>query len=342
MGNSLVSVIVPVYKVEKYLDACVKSVLNQTYQDWELILVDDGSPDKCGEICDQYARVDARVRVVHQKNGGVSAARNAGLDVATGEHVVFLDSDDMIHPQLLQLSIDELKKSNTDIAAYRFLEVCEEDRNSAKEIPHNICFKTESIKQVKQDFYKFFPDILSISAGSRVYNKKIFATHRFKKGIIYEDMHILPMILDACDKISYTDTPLYYYRQSANSIIRSDFSMKQFDMLLVEKNSLIPFVEKNASKENVNKAYDSYIDNYVYMHFMKYHNHLKGKPLDISCALLYKRLVLCRWRKYMCSGGRQAVLSLLSLVSIKWAYWFAKRYCATMFAYLQECSQQHN
>lgn len=330
----LFSIIVPVYKVERYLDVCINSILEQTYTNFELILVDDGSPDKCGEMCDLYSHKNGKIRVIHRENGGLSAARNSGLKEAVGEYIIFVDSDDMLHPQLLELSADEIERNGADIVAFRFQEVCDEDRDSKRDISPPISYKTVSAKQVKRDFYGFFPDVLSISAWSRVYKRKLFETMRFKEGIIYEDLQILPTLLDACDRISYTDTPLYYYRQTPNSIIRSDFSVKQFDMLWIEKNSIIPFIDKNATRENVNKAYDSYIDNYVYMHFMKYHKHLKGNPLDLSFALLYKRLVLCRWRKYMCSGGRRAIVSLLSLISIRWAYWFAKRCCKTMFAYL--------
>ena len=342
MGNSLVSVIVPVYNVEKHLKSCVESVLCQTHTEVELILVDDGSPDKCGEICDQYAHTDPRVRVIHQKNSGLSAARNAGLDVATGTYIVFLDSDDMIHPQLLRLCVDTFKKSNADMVAYKYQEVSEEDRIYTKDLPSNIIFKTASANQVKQYFYDFFPDILSISAWARVYKKEIFANNRFNVGIIYEDMQILPSVLCACDEICYTNAPLYYYRQTANSIIRSNFSIKQFDMLYVEKNSLIPFIEENASKDSINKVYDSYIDNYIYLHFMKYENQIKEKTLNISYAFLYKKLVLVRWKNRLCSGGRLAILSLLSLVSIKWAFLFARKHCSIMFPYLQERLQHHN
>ena len=100
--NPLISVIVPVYKVEQFIHRCVDSILNQTYTNLEIILVDDGSPDRCGEICDEYAEKDSRIRVIHQKNGGPSAARNAGLDICTGEYIAFVDSDDYIEPDMLQ------------------------------------------------------------------------------------------------------------------------------------------------------------------------------------------------------------------------------------------------
>lgn len=114
--NELISIIVPVYQVEAYLPACVESVLKQTYSDWELILVDDGSKDDSGELCDQYAQQDSRIKVIHQENGGVSAARNAGLEEAQGEYIAFLDSDDLIKPDYFQVLHQNLEENEADIA----------------------------------------------------------------------------------------------------------------------------------------------------------------------------------------------------------------------------------
>ena len=111
-----ISVIVPVYKVESYLPSCIESVLSQTYPCFELILVDDGSPDHCGEICDAYARKDDRVRVIHQKNAGLSAARNAGLEIASGTYVTFVDSDDAIHPQMLERLIKAIQTTDANMS----------------------------------------------------------------------------------------------------------------------------------------------------------------------------------------------------------------------------------
>lgn len=112
----LISIIVPVYNVEPYLEQCIDSILNQSFRDFELILVDDGSPDRCGEICDRYAAADDRIRVIHQKNGGVSAARNAGMEVSKGKYIVFVDSDDMVHPLYLEHLYKAIQKHNADIS----------------------------------------------------------------------------------------------------------------------------------------------------------------------------------------------------------------------------------
>ena len=126
----MISIVVPVYKVEKYLNRCVDSILNQTYTDFECILVDDGSPDKCGQICDEYAELDKRIRVIHKENGGLSDARNVGIDAAKGEYILFVDSDDWIHPQLIELTLKIIIKEKADVVSYDYKKV-----NNAGNLP---------------------------------------------------------------------------------------------------------------------------------------------------------------------------------------------------------------
>lgn len=114
MKRKLISIIIPVYKTEQYLKRCVDSVLNQTYQELECILVDDGSPDEAGKICDEYKKKDARIKVIHKENGGLSSARNAGLDIAKGDYIGFVDSDDFIHPQMYEMLVDVLEKQRAE------------------------------------------------------------------------------------------------------------------------------------------------------------------------------------------------------------------------------------
>ena len=115
MSKPLLSIIVPVYNVEKYIERCIKSILNQSFTNFELILVDDGSPDNCGKICDEYKKKDSRIKVIHKKNGGLSDARNAGLNIATGKYIGFVDSDDIIHPQMYEKLFNCINKYNSDI-----------------------------------------------------------------------------------------------------------------------------------------------------------------------------------------------------------------------------------
>jgi len=128
----MISVIVPVYKVEQYLRQCIESILNQTYQDLEILLIDDGSPDRCGIICEEYAKKDPRIKVFHTENHGLSAARNVGLQIAKGEYIGFVDSDDWIEPDMYEILLRRLEETDTDIS------VCEIWREGVKEIPEKV------------------------------------------------------------------------------------------------------------------------------------------------------------------------------------------------------------
>ena len=123
MKNPLISVVVPIYKVEEYLQRCVDSIINQTYKNLEIILVDDGSPDSCPKMCDNFAKQDKRIKVIHKINAGVSEARNTGLEYATGDYVGFIDSDDYIHPTMYEKLLNGIKKENSDICMCRFVNV---------------------------------------------------------------------------------------------------------------------------------------------------------------------------------------------------------------------------
>ena len=128
MSKPLLSIIVPVYNVEKYIERCIKSILNQSFTNFELILVDDGSPDNCGKICDEYKKKDSRIKVIHKKNGGLSDARNAGIERAKGEYIAFVDSDDFINKYMYEILYKNAKKWDADISICNFKMVCENDR----------------------------------------------------------------------------------------------------------------------------------------------------------------------------------------------------------------------
>ena len=192
----MISVIVPVYKVEAYIRECIDSILAQTYTDYELILVDDGSPDRSGEICDAYAFEDDRVRVIHKQNGGLSSARNAGLDICTGEYVTFVDSDDMIHPQMLELLISAVKDTDAGLA------VCgmSRDRETVfdqfavgpshavvidwEEACWRLCGYTTKDSKEQLSNETWVPYIISCA---KLYAKELLLKNRFPEGKKHED-----------------------------------------------------------------------------------------------------------------------------------------------------------
>lgn len=227
-----ISVIVPVYNVEKYLASNVQSILTQTYRDFELILVDDGSPDRCGDLCDQYALQDSRVRVVHKKNGGLSSARNAGLDVMKGRFVTFIDSDDVVHPQYLETLITLQEKEQADISMchYDFFENEGMWDNDAIG-PDTQAYERLSGKQLLDHFQEHCRKVSILSQCMKLYKSEIFDGLRMREGYTQEDSMALPYVLERADKIVRTPAKLYHWRVTPGSISRSGFNKTAFDYI---------------------------------------------------------------------------------------------------------------
>lgn len=224
----MISVIVPVYNVEPYLRECIESILGQTYRDFELILVDDGSPDNCGAICDEYAARDPRIRVIHQENGGLSAARNAGLDVAKGEYVAFVDSDDLLHPEYLNYLMRGIAESQADISLVGFLKFSKE-----RPFPMQIPYAVKSVKDGLGACRMLYTDeavIYTIACG-KIYRAALFADIRYPVGRIHEDEATTYKLLYEANKVVEIDARLYGYRMNPNSIMGSSFSAKRYQAI---------------------------------------------------------------------------------------------------------------
>ena len=224
---SEISVIVPVYKVEKYLHRCVESILRQTFIDFELILVDDGSPDKCGSICDKYAEKDSRVHVLHQQNAGLSAARNSGIDWAflhsKSKWLTFIDSDDWIHPELLQYLYDAVNELNMPISICGYYETQGEDLEIDISQIETRIWKTE-------DFYSQKPTNATVAWG-KLYRKECFNDIRYPRGKLHEDEYVTYRILFKYAQIAVVDAPLYAYFQNQKGIMQSQWSPQKLDAL---------------------------------------------------------------------------------------------------------------
>lgn len=216
-----ISIIVPVYKVEALLGRCIDSILCQTFPDFELILVDDGSPDQSGVICDQYAARDKRIRVVHQKNGGLSAARNTGISLAAGEYLSFVDSDDMIHPQMFEFLLSSLEKHQADVVSTRYIRFHGESPTMPRlsEVGELLLTQKEFLDHLYPEYF----ERIGISAWGKLYRRHLFETLRYPEGKIYEDLHIYLELLRLCRKIVVLDTPMYYYYLGNVSITKSNY-----------------------------------------------------------------------------------------------------------------------
>ena len=228
--EALISIVVPVYKVEKYLKKCVDSILNQSYTDIEVILVDDGSPDDCGKICDEYTEKDKRVKVIHKENGGLSDARNIGLENASGDYILFIDSDDWIHEDMVDILYRNLKANDTDMSMCMFKYVFEE----SEEEVFDECHCTEQVEVLSSEdiLRRYYSEdrVPYVVAWNKLYKKDLFKEIRYPKGKIHEDEFTSYRLIHQSDKIAVIYSALYYYLQRAGSITGGDIKAKHWDI----------------------------------------------------------------------------------------------------------------
>ena len=245
MKEPAISVIVPVYKAEKYLHRCVDSLLAQTFQDFEVLLVDDGSPDRSGEICDGYAKKDSRIRVFHKENGGVSSARQCGIDNARGEYTIHADPDDWVEPEMLEELYKKAKEDDADIVVCDFYE---EYRNRRY-------YKMQSIVSEPQDnIENFFREKLHSSCWNKLIKKDIYIDHQIEFPLsigLWEDMATMPRLFYFANKIAYLPFAYYHYVRDDNpnsytKCISMKDKMGQKDVIRILENFFLSHGEKNA------------------------------------------------------------------------------------------------
>lgn len=246
-----VSVIVPIYKVENYLNRCVDSILNQTYKNIEVILVDDGSPDKCGEISDSYAINDSRVKSLHKENGGLSDARNYGMRYLTGEYVVFVDSDDWIKEEMIETLVGLAMDLKADIVQSGFYYVYEtyllyDDRYYSEDMLPIQLNKNELMREI------VINERVKNFAWGKLYKTNLIKDLYFEKGVLFEDVFWAHKVMDRVDKYVICHKPMCYYLQRNDSIV-STYTVKNLDIIkgLKERHK---FIEENY-KELINESY---------------------------------------------------------------------------------------
>lgn len=215
MNNQLISVIVPVYNVEHYLNRCVDSILAQTCSDLEILLVDDGSTDSSGAICDAYARQDARVQVIHKKNGGLSDARNCGIEHAKGRYFCFVDSDDGIAPQMIEVLYRNLLNAGADVSAVALRSFSTEELPAAEDALKKVQYMTgkEALRSILQS------EELGDFAVNKLYKRELFENVCYPSGRAMEDQGTTYKLLDQCQVVAYCPVPLYFYYQRPDSIL---------------------------------------------------------------------------------------------------------------------------
>ena len=223
----LISIIVPVYKVETYLDKCVQSIVDQTYTNLEIILVDDGSPDNCPAMCDAWAKRDSRIKVVHKENGGLSDARNAGMDILSGDYIAFIDSDDYIAPEMLALLYAALQADDSDIAACSVMKVYEDDTPPSMLTVSDNCIldRQEAQRELLTERK------LKQPVWYKLYKKHTICDIRFELGKCNEDVFWSYRAVGNARRVSLIDYVGYYYVQRSESIMGSRYSLARLDAL---------------------------------------------------------------------------------------------------------------
>ena len=313
---ALVSVIVPVYKVEPYLHRCVDSILAQTFTDFELILVDDGSPDRCGEICDEYAAKDSRIHVIHQKNGGISAARNAGIDWAfansDSEYLSFVDSDDWVHEKYLEMLYKAVVTTQADFSQCSFVTTTEEIQD---------CFIGESIHLIspKEQYINWYCPF----ACGKLYSKKTFETLRYPVGIVYEDLTIWYKLLFSFSSVANVNEPLYYYFQRDDSIMNCAWTPKNLTRMEAWDAQMV-FFNKMGDRELIEKA----TERYCRVAHHEYEAIEQSTRLTNKEKKKYKAVMVRKFRRILINNHQEVKnnpfyfwLRSIAFPKLDWIYW---------------------
>jgi len=239
----LISIIVPVYNVENYLRKCLDSILVQTYSLFEVIVIDDGSTDKCSQICDEYARKDRRIKVVHKENGGLSDARNAGIKIAQGEYLLFVDSDDYIQDNMLEILMKSIEETNADIViTTKYFTVSAKNDKFVSEITgKKVCNSGQALEEI-------FCHNSRWEAWGTLFKKSLFDNMEFPKGKLYEDIALIPLIILKAEEVCLLEGAYYYYYIREGSIMDASKTKVKIDLLEVCSN-VIRQVE-NKVKDN--------------------------------------------------------------------------------------------
>ena len=225
--NPLISVIVPIYKVEDYLKRCIDSIINQTYKNLEVILVDDGSPDNCPQICDDYAKQDTRIKVIHKENGGLSDARNAGMQIATGEYISFIDSDDYVDVDMLNILLDVMVQNDCEIAQCGTVRFNDGEIAISNKVDYKVKVynNKEALKELINDGH------FVQTVWNKLYKAEVALKLPFRKGKLNEDEFWTYIVFAESKKIAEVTADIYFYLQRSTSIMGENYSIRRLDAL---------------------------------------------------------------------------------------------------------------
>lgn len=262
--QDLITLIIPVYMVESYLDRCISSIVRQTYENLEIILVDDGSKDSCPAICDRWARKDKRIRVIHRENGGLSAARNSGIETAQGEYLAFVDSDDFVSEEFIEALYQACKCTGSQIAQCRYEyvdgDVMTKDREEVTE-PTEVFLGKEMIKGMS-----WRDGAYNVVAWNKLYHKSVFEGVRYPEGRIHEDEATTHKLFYQAEQVAFVYRYLYGYYTGGTSITRDKFSLKRLDWEWAVRNRLT-FLKERQETEILIPMYKIYMDGTIDLYY---------------------------------------------------------------------------
>ncbi len=320
------SIIVPVYNTEKYLRECVDSILAQTFTDFECILVDDGSTDGCPAICDEYAKKDPRVVVIHKENGGLSDARNAGLDVAKGDYIGFVDSDDYIDPGMYEHLYNISLLHNSDITRCNMRCIYAEEISTGE----NTAQEDQNVEILSAEFIlNSIPKYpLGASSCNKLFKNTVFSSIRFPVGKLYEDSYIEIDVLDVSNIVILSPKTFYNYRQRADSIMHSSYSFKKTSKIDA-LNHRISFFEQKNLKPQAEYSVFLYLDIYAINYFAVYlHNKEHKKAFSPYKKQAVKRFPDVIKNPYTCTFKK--IIFILMHISPKLSYKICIKYFPEM------------
>lgn len=305
-----ISVIIPIFNVDKYLVRCINSMLRQSYSFLDIILVDDGSTDDSGRLCDEYQKKDIRIRVIHQKNAGLSAARNAGLDIIKGKYVAFVDSDDYVSEDYFEVLMTIMKKSNADLSvcmSQKFIDgqILQEEKF---DIDQTICYSNEEAL-----FDVLYRKNLTLYSWGKLIKASLLKEIRFPVGELFEDVRTTYKIYHKAKKIAFNPVCNYYYYQRMGSIVNSEFNEKKM-LQIVASEEILNFVKKeypHIVNAAISRCFIAAAD--IYRRIPNDKKYAKEKKYAQSLIKKYRKIVLFDRENKLLTRG----IALLAVVNVK-------------------------
>lgn len=311
--DELVSIIVPVFNVEKYLERCLDSIVNQTYKMLEIILVDDGSCDGSGSICDRYANADKRIKVIHKTNGGLSDARNVGIEESQGSFLTFIDSDDYIHSQMVEILVGNINENLADISFCAYEQGNEQEYFSNRS---SECEISSVLLSGKEYLLYEIPGVATTITCNKMYRRYLFEQYKFPYGKLHEDDFLIYKILYKSKKIVFTPQKLYYYYQREGSITHSTKNLVYYDAL----NERIDFFKQKNERALLIKSVQIFVELY-YNDYLEFYKATRRLPEKMRMYKGICRMLICKYLcMFRCSGN----------IRIKYFFWMVspRLYCA--------------